>query len=102
MFPHPAPARDLDAPPAERPPALARWSLGLAIGTAVATYLAAQVDFWRRHRPGVAPNIYLAPQLWQIWVPGLAIASGLALVALMSLRAARRRRLFLSSRTRAD
>jgi hypothetical protein len=36
------------------------------------TYLAAQIDFVRRHHPGIAPERYWLPQLLRIWLPGLA------------------------------
>jgi hypothetical protein len=67
------------------PPAhVHRWArlLGaLAVLCAAGTYVAAQIDFVRRHHPGIAPRRYWWPQLTQIWVPGLALALGLGAVA---------------------
>jgi hypothetical protein len=38
------------------------------------TYVAAQVDFLRRHDPSIPPARYWLPQLRTIWAPGLALA----------------------------
>jgi hypothetical protein len=46
-----------------------------------ATFLAAQVDFARRHRIGISPERYWKPQLTRIWLPGLATALVLAVIA---------------------
>lgn len=48
---------------------------------AVGTYVAAQVDFLRRHHPGITPERYFLPQLLQIWLPGLGLALLLGAVA---------------------
>lgn len=55
----------------------------LSLLAAVGTYAAAQVDFVRRHRPGIAPGRYWIPQLTQIWLPGLVGAAVLAVAALV-------------------
>jgi hypothetical protein len=54
--------------------ALATLSLPVA-------YLAAQIDFVRRHSPGIAPDRYWLPQVTRIWVPGLAATLIFALAA---------------------
>lgn len=53
------------------------------------TYLAAQVDFVRRHSPGMAPGRYWIPQLTRIWLPGLAVTLIFALCAFALHRRAR-------------
>lgn len=59
----------------------ARVAATLAVLAVAATYLAAQIDYVRRHRPGVEPQRYLVPQLTQIWLPGLCVAAALSLIA---------------------
>jgi hypothetical protein len=63
----------------------------LAVLALVGTYVAAQVDLVRRHQPGIAPARYWAPQLLQIWVPGLAATLVLASVAFALERSMRRK-----------
>jgi hypothetical protein len=49
----------------------------LAVLTVVGTYLAAQIDFLRRHTlgfPPIEPRRYWWPQITHIWMPGLAAA----------------------------
>jgi hypothetical protein len=53
------------------------------------TYLAAQIDFVRRHSPGIAPERYWLPQLTRIWLPGLAATLIFALAAFALHRRAR-------------
>jgi LPXTG-motif cell wall-anchored protein len=56
----------------------------LAVLTLAGTYLAAQVDFLRRHTvgfPAVDPKKYWLPQVTHIWLPGLGAAALLALAA---------------------
>lgn len=65
----------------------ARIAAAASVLTVAGTYLAAQVDYVRRHVPGISPDRYLVPQLTHIWLPGLVAASGFAIVAF-----ARRRR----------
>jgi hypothetical protein len=57
---------------------LARAAAALAVLVTAGTYVAAQVDYVRRHQPGISPERYLLPQLTHIWLPGLAIAAALA------------------------
>jgi hypothetical protein len=83
---------------APSPPALrsraeqaVRVFASLALLALVGTYVAAQVDFVRRHHPGVTPARYWLPQLSQIWLPGLAAAAVLAAVAFALERYARRK-----------
>ncbi len=63
----------------------------LALLALVGTYVAAQVDFVRRHHPGVPAGRYWLPQVSQIWLPGLAGAAVLAVVAFALERYARRK-----------
>jgi hypothetical protein len=63
----------------------------LALLALIGTYVAAQVDFVRRHHPGVPPARYWLPQLSQIWMPGLAGTAVLVLVAFVLERYARRK-----------
>lgn len=52
-----------------------------AVLTVAGTYVAAQIDYVRRHTPGVSPARYLAPQARVIWLPGLALAAALGVLA---------------------
>jgi predicted NAD/FAD-binding protein len=61
----------------------------LATLSLAGTYLAAQIDFLRRHRPGLAPERYWTPQVSHIWLPGLAAALIFALAAFALHRRAR-------------
>jgi hypothetical protein len=54
-----------------------------------ATYLATQIDFVRRHHPGIAPAQYWIPQVSHIWLPGLAATLVFALAAFALHRRAR-------------
>ena len=56
-----------------------RLCFALALVAVVGTYVAAQVDFWRRHKPGIAPEIYLGPQFLQVWLPGILLTAILVL-----------------------
>lgn len=53
----------------------------LAVLAAAGTYVAAQIDFLRRHFPGITPQRYWAPQATHIWLPGLGATVALAVVA---------------------
>ena len=53
----------------------------LAVLAMVATYVAAQVDFLRRHRPEISPLKYWLPQARLIWAPGLGLALVFAVTA---------------------
>ena len=53
------------------------------------TYLAAQIDFVRRHTPGILPQRHWLPQLTRIWLPGLAATLIFALAAFALHRRAR-------------
>jgi hypothetical protein len=72
-------------PPAARPiDARVRVLAALAVLTVAGTYLAAQIDFLRRHTlgfPPVEPKRYWWPQVTHIWLPGLGAALVLALAA---------------------
>jgi hypothetical protein len=56
----------------------ARVLVTLALCAMVVTYVAAQVDFLRRHQPGITPERYWWPQLTHILLPGLGTAVVLA------------------------
>ncbi|MDX2021304.1 MAG: hypothetical protein SF187_13775 [Deltaproteobacteria bacterium] len=62
-------------------PRLGRWLASASLVTCVATFVAVEADFVRRHRPGVNPDAYLRPQAMQILAPGLGGAAGLAAAA---------------------
>jgi len=65
----------------------------LSVLTVAGTYLAAQIDFLRRHTlgfPPVEPKRYWWPQFTHIWVPGLGAALVLALAAFVLHRRNRR------------
>ncbi|MDZ4695410.1 MAG: hypothetical protein SGI86_09680 [Deltaproteobacteria bacterium] len=65
------------------PTKLCRVLATLSVWVLAATFLLAQIDLWRRHRPGLSPLRYLWPQATQIWLPGLstALLIGIAAVA---------------------
>jgi hypothetical protein len=63
----------------------------LALLALVGSYVAAQVDFLRRHQPGIPPLRYWLPQIRTIWAPGLALAVVCAVAALILHRLKRRR-----------
>jgi hypothetical protein len=68
-------------PPVDR---RVRVLAGLAVLTVAGTYLAAQVDFLRRHTvgfPPIDPRRYWLPQVTHIWAPGLGAALVLAAAA---------------------
>ena len=52
----------------------------LSLFTFVGTYVADQVDFLRRHYPGIPPIIYWWPKATQILAPGLGAAALLGLL----------------------
>jgi hypothetical protein len=72
-------------PPAERSVLLpVRVLSALAVLTLAGTYLAAQIDFLRRHTlgfPPIEPKRYWLPQVTHIWLPGIGAALLLALGA---------------------
>ena len=64
----------------------ARVFSALAVLTAAGTYLAAQIDFVRRHTvgfPPMPPARYWLPQIEEIWVPGLGATFFFAGVAFL-------------------
>jgi hypothetical protein len=65
------PGSDSDAAPVGR---AVRVFATLAALALVGSYVAAQIDFIRRHQPGIAPLRYWLPQARTIWAPGLAMA----------------------------
>jgi hypothetical protein len=78
--------------PARRPPAArpidlrVRVLAALSVLTLAGTYLAAQIDFLRRHTggfPPIEPKRYWWPQITHIWLPGLGAALLLAVAAFM-------------------
>ena len=72
-------------PPAARPLDLrVRVLAALSVLTVAGTYLAAQIDFLRRHTlgfPPIEPKRYWWPQVTHIWLPGLGAALALAVAA---------------------
>ena len=73
------------SPTAPRPTDLrVRVLAALAVLTVAGTYLAAQIDFLRRHTlgfPPVEPRRYWWPQVTHIWLPGLGAALVLGVAA---------------------
>jgi hypothetical protein len=63
----------------------------VAVLALAGTYVAAQVDFLRRHEPGIQPVRYWLPQLRTIWGPGLGLALVCAAAAFVLHRWWRRR-----------
>jgi len=72
------------------PPRGPRILASLAVLSFAATFLAAQIDFFRRHRIGISLERYLWPQLLQIWLPGLGATAALAVLAFILHRRGRR------------
>lgn len=66
---------------AGRPPLVTRLCAAGAVLAVAGTYLAARIDFVRRHRPNMPGARYWLPQLTHVWLPGLGLALGLALGA---------------------
>lgn len=76
-----SPLADGQPPPAT---ALVRILTALSVLAVAGTYLAAQIDFVRRHTlgfPPISPERYWIPQLTHIWAPGLGIALLLGVAA---------------------
>jgi len=75
-----------------RPGLGARLFASAAVLTLAGTFLAAQIDFFRRHTmgsPRMSPERYWLPQLTHIWLPGLAAALMCATVAFVLHRRGR-------------
>ncbi len=85
------PASAETAPEGVRPDRAGRVAAALSLLAAVGTYLAAQIDFYRRHRPGIEPLSYWRPQLMQVLLPGVAATALLAMVAFVLCRRKARR-----------
>lgn len=85
----PGEGRAEGAPGPRRASLAVRLLASLAVLVVAATYVAAQADLLRRHRPGIAPGVYWTPQLLQIWLPGLAAAAALGGAAFVLHRRAR-------------
>lgn len=64
----------------------ARLLASLAVVVFAATFVAAQMDFVRRHRPGIAPQVYLQPQALQVLAPGFGLGAALAFSAWLVAR----------------
>jgi hypothetical protein len=77
----------VNASPQQRSP---RVLAALAVLAVAFTFLAAQIDFVRRNRIGIAPERYWRPQLMQIWLPGLGLALLLLVLAFALHRRGRR------------
>jgi LPXTG-motif cell wall-anchored protein len=61
-----------------RPPRAVRLLAAAAVLCLAGTFLAAKIDFVRRHEYGISPTRYWLPQLTHIWLPGLGAALLLA------------------------
>ena len=77
----------------QRPAAAVRWLTAAAVLALAGSYLAAQIDYFRRHQPGITPRRYLWPQFTHIWAPGVGVALALGIIALVLHLRARRRSL---------
>jgi hypothetical protein len=66
--------------PSSRAP---RIFASLALLALPCTFLAAQVDFFRRNHIGIPAERYWRPQLVQIWLPGLTFALVSGAIALV-------------------
>lgn len=73
--------------PSQRIP---RIVASLALLVMPLTFLAAQVDFLRRYKFGIAPERYWLPQLLRIWLPGLGLTLVLGTLAFLLHRRSRR------------
>ena len=67
-------------------PLPARITAALAVIATAGTFVAAQIDFVRRHRPGIPPDRYVVPQITHIWLPGLGLALALGVTAFVLAR----------------
>lgn len=70
------------------PLARVRLLASLSVLAVAGTFLAAQVDFVRRHTPGITPQRFWQPQARRILAPGLG---GAALLAGLAIALHRRR-----------
>ena len=81
-----------EVPTRRAPSILVRVLAALAVLAGVGSYLAAQIDFVRRHHLGFPPQDpvrYWIPQLTHIWVPLLGAALLLGLTAFLLHRSKR-------------
>ena len=78
--------------PSLAPTLAVRVCATVALLAVVGTFVAAQIDFLRRHKPGITPARYVLPQLWQVWLPGLGVALLFAGLAFFLHRSATRQR----------
>jgi hypothetical protein len=76
--------------PSPSTPRAPRILAAVALLTAAATFLLAQIDFARRHHIGIPPERYWQPQLLRIWLPGLGLALILGTLAFVLHRRGRR------------
>jgi hypothetical protein len=81
-----------EGPTRRSPTILVRIVAAMAVLSAVGSYLAAQIDFLRRHTlgfPAMDPVRYWLPQLTHIWAPGLGAALLLGFTAFLLHRSRR-------------
>lgn len=60
---------------------LTRAFASVALLALVGTYVAVEIDFVRRHHPGIAPERYWIPQVTHVVLPGLGAAALFATLA---------------------
>ena len=79
------------ASPIPRSPSrLSRVFWAAAVLALAGTFLFSQIDYFRRHHPGMDPAKYWSPHLLHIWLPG-ALATLICLIAAFVLERRARR-----------
>jgi len=70
-------------------PRLSRVFWALTTLTFAGTFVFSQIDYLRRHQPGLDPTKYWMPQLIHIWIPGTLAATICLILAFVLERRAR-------------